>query len=543
VRRIVLVTMVVAFAACSSQDAPPPAAGSSNSAATTPPDRRTLPAVTLPDLSRTSASVQQQLKSAYALLTTAIQTPTTTDIDLASAYGTMGKLFMAAEFFEQAEPCFLDAQHLSPDELRWSYFLAHVYRLEGKPVPATKSFERVLALRSDMVAAMVWLADLYIDQDQPARADALYAKALTLQPQVVAAHVGRGRAALVRRDYTGAVQYFESALALNPRATIVHYPLAMAYRGLGKSAEADMHLRLRGDVEIPPPDPLMLEVADLLQSAVVYENRGDRALARQEFGGAAALFRKGLELAPDHLALRHRLATALSLSGDVPGAVAQFQEVLRRAPTFAEAHYSLGVLLLSNGREDLAIERFSEAVRNDPTYLQARLQLAHALRRRGRAGPALRQYEEVIQLDPRVAEARFGAALSLVRLKRYQEARDTLLEGSKMHIDRVEFTIALARLLAAAPDAQVRDGRLAVDLLQDLAKRSPATDVREAMAMALAEVGQYADAIAWQREAINAAEQAGQSEQGRRLAENLRLYERHTPCRNPWANEPVWTNE
>ena len=120
----------------------------------------------------------------------------------------------------------------------------------------------------------------------------------------------------------------------------------------------------------------------MLRSSIAYERRGDRAVAAGDFGSAVTQFRKGLELAPDSLPLRQKLATTLSLTGDVPGAVQQLQEILRRSPTFPSAHYSLGVLLLSSGRDDLAIEQFSAAVHGDPTYVQARLQLAHALRRR-----------------------------------------------------------------------------------------------------------------------------------------------------------------
>ena len=95
--------------------------------------------------------------------------------------------------------------------------------------------------------------------------------------------MGLGRAALARRDYAGAVEQFEAALALDRRASIVHYPLALAYRGLGKVDEAEAHLRQRGEIEIGPPDPLMRDLAESLHSASMFEARGDRALAAGDF--------------------------------------------------------------------------------------------------------------------------------------------------------------------------------------------------------------------------------------------------------------------
>ena len=246
-----------------------------------------------------------------------------------------------------------------------------------------------------------------------------------------------------------------------------------------------------------------------------------------------------MELAPDNLALRQKLATSLSLTGDVPGAVQQLQELLRRDPTFASAHYSLGVLLLANGQTDLAIERFASAVQHEPTYLQARLQLANTLRSRKRFEPALEQYAAVIELDPRVAEARFGQAISLAELKRYEEARDRLTEGVRLHPDRVEFVSVLVRLHAAAPDAHVRDGARALTLATELVKRQSSASAREAMAMALAEVGRYEEALRWQRDAIATAERDRQPNLAATMAANLRLFERRQPSRTFWR-EPAW---
>ncbi|RPH61248.1 MAG: hypothetical protein EHM89_07560, partial [Acidobacteria bacterium] len=203
-------------------------------------------------------------------------------------------------------------------------------------------------------------------------------------------------------------------------------------------------------------------------------------------------------------------------------------------------YYSLVVLLLSNRRDDLAIDPLTAALKYHPTYLQARLQLANALRRRERLQPALRQYAEVIKMDPRVPEARFGSVLTLVRLKHYQEARNQLIEAVRLHPDRPEFTRALARLYAAAPDDRVRDGQRAVALAQDLVRRQRSADELETMAMALAEAGQYEAAARSLGEAIVEAEKLGRLDLAKSMATDLRLYEQHRPPRIPWREEPSW---
>ena len=291
--------------------------------------------------------VQSQVRQAYDLLEQTRADSRKPNSERAAAYGGLGKLFLAAEFYDDAEPCFVNASALSPDDYRWPYYLAHVYRLEGHSARATASFERALVIHPDDVAALVWLGDMYLDQGRLDEAAARFASVLSLQPRVAAAHHGLGRVALARHDASTAIDHLEAALALDRRATAIYYALAIAYREAGKPELASARADQRGDGEVGPPDPLMQEVADLLRSPIVYERRGERALARNDFAGSVSEFRKGLELDPDSLSLRQKLGTSLWLVGDAAGAVAQFDELLRRSPDYAPAHYSLGVVALS----------------------------------------------------------------------------------------------------------------------------------------------------------------------------------------------------
>jgi hypothetical protein len=126
----------------------------------------------------------------------------------------------------------------------------------------------------------------------------------------------------------------------------------------------------------------------------------------------------------------------------------------------------------------------------------------------------------------------------LVRLHRYEEARDRLAEGMKAHPDRSEFARALARLLAAAPDDRVRNGRRALAIANQLfTQHDTDGDLGETMAMTLAELGRFEEAATLQRSWIAAAERAGRDDVVRRMTENLRRYEARQACRTPWTEE------
>jgi len=499
--------------------------------------------VPLPDVSGMVAPVQDQIREAYGALQQANADPQKSSAIRAAAYGDLGKLLLAAESFPDAEPCFANASMLSPADYRWTYYLAHVYRLDGQPAKAAAAFTRTLEIHPDDVAALEWLGDTYLDEGRLDEADARFTRALQLQPRAAAARYGLGRVALARHDPNAAIFQLETTLTLDRRATMIFYPLANAYRQAGRLDQANASLSRKGEGEVARPDPLMQEVSDLLRAPIVYERRGEQALGREDFAGAASAFRKGLELNPESLPLRQKLGTSLWLAGEAAAAVALFDDLLRRSPEYAPAHYSLGVVLLSRGQTDAAIERFSRAVRDDPDYLQARLQLANTLRLGGRVEPSLREYAAVIKADPRNGEARLGETLALVRLRRFDEARDRLIEAARLLPDRPEFPNALARLYAAAPDARVRDGDQALRLAQQLTARQQTLSGHEVMAMALAEVGRYDEAARWQRDTINAAQRAGLNDVLPRLLEDLRHYEQRQPSRTPWRTEPEWDEQ
>jgi tetratricopeptide (TPR) repeat protein len=532
----IFVLLALLAGACTSRN-------EANSAALTgasvvkPPDGLGLRPVSLPDLSVIDESMREQLRERSSFLVLKVENHATTPVELSTAYGEMGKLLMAAQYLDAAEACYLNAQTLAPTDRRWPYYLGHLYKVKGPLAKSTASFEQALRLDPDDVATLIWLGEVYLAQGRADAAEPLFAKALMRQPDSVSARFGAGRAAVARKEYASAVKHLEAGLALNPQASALHYPLAMAYRGLGDRTTAEAHIAQQGGGEILPADPLMQEVDELLRSPMAYDLRGTRALDIGDWPKAADDFRKGLELAPNNPSLRHRLGTALFQMGDARGALEQFEQVVRTTPEYSKAHYSLGILMEASGRQQEAIDRFSTALKYESGYVQARVRLAGLLRRNGRLEESLAQYEQALKTDPKLADAAFGYAMTLGRLQRYQEARDRLAEGMKIYPDQPMFAHALARLLAAAPADRIRDGRRAMAIAEELLKHQQTVEVGETMAMALAEVGRYQEAAGLQRQLMAAAARAGRDDLMPRLTENLTLYERQQPSRTPWGDD------
>jgi hypothetical protein len=127
--------------------------------------------------------------------------------------------------------------------------------------------------------------------------------------------------------------------------------------------------------------------------------------------------------------------------------------------------------------------------------------------------------------------------MTLVTLGRSREARDGLVQLTMRDPDRLEYQLALARVLAAAPDDRVRDPRRALQIIDEHFRQQRAMDVGETIAMALAALGEFQQAVGIQRGVLSAAERGGKMAAAARMKENLKLYERGQPCRQPWPDD------
>ncbi len=196
--------------------------------------------------------------------------------------------------------------------MRWPYYLGHVARMKNEPARAAALFERALALQPDHVPSLVWLAEMRLVEGRRGRRgtaadESARASSRARPPSLY------GWAARSSKPGTtpAAAKNLEAALALRPASSSIHYPLALAYRGLGDATRAEAQMRLRGNVDVPPADPLMQQVGGLLQNAAAAEVRGAEALGKRQWAEAVTYLREAIQAAPDNAFTRLNLGTAL----------------------------------------------------------------------------------------------------------------------------------------------------------------------------------------------------------------------------------------
>lgn len=393
--------------------------------------------VSLPDLTAVAAPVQTQIRARFDAVRR--ESEATPPAQRARQYGELGHVLSAATFFDEAILSYRHAEALQPAEAAWPYLRGHASLRKGDREDAADAFARTLTLTPDYLPARVWLGDVQLDLGHADAARATFAAALAQQPESAPALFGAGRAALERRAYTDAVQYLEHALRVDPRATVMHYPLAVAYRGLGQADKAEGLMRTRGSAAPDLQDPILQSASIVLDSAVSYESLGMQALRAQDWAGAIQTFRRGLEVAPNDPSLRYWMASAMIAGGDAAGALREFQTVVRMQPEYAKAHFSLGAIYDQQGKAADALREYQAAVRYAPNLPDAHLRLALALRRSGQAEQSIREFETTVALDPAMGDAWVGGAQTLLALGRSDQARDWITRGKRLHPNRSEW--------------------------------------------------------------------------------------------------------
>ena len=521
-----------------------PAAGD-GPALLAPPDGFGLRPVIRPDFPAMGAAAAEQMRERYEALARTVGGRGPTAGDLAAAYGEMGDLLLAARELETAEAYYRNAQTLAPGEWRWAHLLGHLYRNQGPLDEAVTFLEHAAEIDPRALATLVRLGEVHLALGRPEAATPLFERALAIDRGSAAAWYGAGRAALAGNDEVAAVSALEEALALAPDANAIYYPLAMAYRAQGDVEQARAHLARQGSIEPRPDDPVLQEIEQRFESALLLDYRGGEALAAGNWAAAADFFDRALVLSPDRANLRHRLGTALWRMGDARGAEEAFEQIIETTPEYSEAYFNLAMILAQTDRASGAIERLRTVLERKPGYLGARIALARLLAMDGHPDETQAEYAAVLELAPLDAAATLGAAMTLALLERYADAEARLRDAQRAFPDDSRFPRALARLLAAAPDRQVRDPRRALTLAESLLEarqesRDESLAVGETYAMALAAAGQYATAAAVQADVRGTAVQAGSDESAvRRLGENLRRYERGEPAPRPWTADEL----
>jgi tetratricopeptide (TPR) repeat protein len=304
-------------------------------------------------------------------------------------------------------------------------------------------------------------------------------------------YLAGGLAVRQGRDERG-LEHFRRAVELDPELSDARIKLGNA---LARAGRFEAAIEQFGEVLRRRPGDRDLAVKRA--TALLNLGRGRQAVEALE-----ALVAED----PRDPVTRIRLAEALESTGALGEAEESYRQALRAdldPATAARLQKGYADFLNRRGRSEDALTAYRRSLELDPTGTAARRDYAALLGRLGRLEESAREYAATSARQPDEEAPRLGETAALLLAGRPREARGRLEEGVARLPRSHALANLLARLLAASPEASLRDGERAVALARRAFELEATPVHAETLAMALAERGEFAEAAAWQQRALD----------------------------------------
>jgi Flp pilus assembly protein TadD len=259
----------------------------------------------------------------------------------------------------------------------------------------------------------------------------------------------------------------------------------------------------------------------------------------QYWHDSVALWTRTLDLDPRNDVASYNLAVALADLGREDEAIVRYEQTLALVPDHDLARLHLAALkasraeregdrLAASGNASDAIELYTQTLNLDSTRRHARAARGVLLTQRGRFAEAASDLRMAIDEGAKDVEVSNALAYALMSTGRAGEAAHVLEQGLAAQPGNINLEHNLARLLATAPDARVRDGERAVHLALDVCERTGNRDARtlDTLAAAYAEAGRMDLARTTASRAIAIAQTQGDQQMAAEIAARAGRYRR-----------------
>jgi tetratricopeptide (TPR) repeat protein len=219
--------------------------------------------------------------------------------------------------------------------------------------------------------------------------------------------------------------------------------------------------------------------------------------------------------------------------GQTAEAIVQLRQALKIHPDNALNHDQLAVALRRTGHLDEAEAQWHRALEILPNFVEAREELGFLLFQQGRWIEATQQMWKVLEIRPDRVETHNILGVMFTDHGCWAEAIMHFQKACELRPGQISYRYNLAWLLAACPEASLRNGDKAVELAQQAKQLTDGQDpyVLRALAAALAENRRYSDAVATAQEALALAVARNNTSLAGALRVQIGLYQANQPFR------------
>jgi tetratricopeptide (TPR) repeat protein len=325
----------------------------------------------------------------------------------------------------------------------------------------------------------------------------------------------RGLAWMAKDEDRNAIYSLDEALRLDPKLAdaFVDRGVARIKMGAGDSASRDFTNAIRIDQTNPVP----------------YAHRGTNKLRNKEFEEALLDCDRAIELDPEcDFAFKLRGDVAY-FQGDYRSAISDYGKAIRYNPRHFEAYASRAICHMRQREVDEALRDIEEAVRLSPQQPYPLFLRGCCRFLKGNDNAAIEDLSECIRIKPDHMSAYLIRSGLYQCVEKDREGLDDVKACLRVAPSDPILETEVAFFLATSNDAELRDGKGAIDSANKACQMTgwKAAWPIAALAAGHAEVGDWKNAIRFQKEAIEKSPEESRARQ----QEILSLYEKHQPLR------------
>ncbi len=294
----------------------------------------------------------------------------------------LGKTFLAAQDTQQALSTLKKLSSLQPANAGYQVLLAEAYVAGKDTDAATKALNKALELSPGLPPARRGLVAVALMNKLPAEALKQVKLLQKERPKEASGFALEGDIEAGRRAWDAAAAAYRTALLREPTPEMV-VKLHNALQSAGKQADAD---RLAIEWQKSRPSDALFQFY-----------LGDKAMARQDFAAADALYRTVLKTQPDNALALNNLAW-LAVRQGKPGGRALAEKAAALMPEQAPLLDTLAMTWAQENEWAKAIEIQKRAVARSPGDPDLKLNLAKYQLKAGQKGEARTQLEALARL-------------------------------------------------------------------------------------------------------------------------------------------------
>ncbi len=316
------------------------------------------------------------------------------------------------------------------------------------------------------------------------------------------------------------------------RNGVILFDRALAVTVNNPVAQNDLAAALVAAGDVPEALPHYEEAARLAPDNALIQNNFGAALARDGMTNAAiAHYETAIQIQTNYADAYNNLGVALTGQRDFEDAIFALNRASAIEPDNAGVHENLGAVLMLINRPEDALGQYRQAAALAPRDPAVHLNFGLALLKAGLIPQAAGEFSNAAGLDASSPQAQYQLGCCLAILRQPEAAIAHLREAARLQPDWTEPLNAMAWILATDGNAQIRNGPEAVRLAKSAAAMSRWQQpvILNTLAAAYAETGRFAEATNVAGNAIQLAQQSGQSNLAAQIESLLALYQQGRP--------------